>query len=142
MVEPYSWTIDRTDWMSSVSSIYNCDTGHPGKWMDGWRRVILFNIISRIWNNCSFNPCFVAGLLDIYGFETFDINGLEQLCINYANERLQQQYVSYFLRDLQVIHLSKGQHSWLNGWLWFYVASESLSVANLMVITFVKKCQK
>lgn len=42
------------------------------------------------------------GLLDVYGFESFVENHLEQLCINYANEKLQQHFVSHFLKAQQV----------------------------------------
>ncbi|KAF2354635.1 Myosin head motor domain [Trinorchestia longiramus] len=48
------------------------------------------------------------GLLDVYGFESFEHNSLEQLCINYANERLQQAFTQSFLRTEQQVLLEEG----------------------------------
>lgn len=55
-------------------------------------------------NNYTENPQTdfgLIGLLDIFGFESFVVNRFEQLCINYANEKLQQKFTLDIFRSVQ-----------------------------------------
>ncbi|KAE9131120.1 Myosin-J heavy chain [Phytophthora fragariae] len=51
-------------------------------------------------------PC--ISVLDIFGFEEFEINQFEQFCINYANEKLQYQFIQEILLTEQQAHIEEG----------------------------------
>ena len=50
----------------------------------------------------------IIGLLDIFGFESFVRNRFDQLCINYANEKLQQKFTEDVFRAVQLEYEAEG----------------------------------
>eukprot|EP00527_Entomoneis_sp_CCMP2396_P003980 CAMPEP_0198149142 /NCGR_PEP_ID=MMETSP1443-20131203/45149_1 /TAXON_ID=186043 /ORGANISM="Entomoneis sp., Strain CCMP2396" /LENGTH=1107 /DNA_ID=CAMNT_0043814071 /DNA_START=17 /DNA_END=3340 /DNA_ORIENTATION=- len=50
----------------------------------------------------------IVGMLDIFGFESFVRNRFEQLCINYANEKLQQKFTEDVFRAVQLEYEAEG----------------------------------
>lgn len=74
----------------------------------------LFNYIVAFINKSTLAKDKVAnfiGILDIFGFEKFEKNSFEQLCINYTNEKL-QQFFNQFIFKLEQEEYKKEDISW------------------------------
>lgn len=80
---------------------------------DAFARFIYSSIFSFLirWINQTIDQgttnAATCGLLDIFGFEYFKVNTFEQLCINYANERLQHFFTECVLRAEQSLYESE-----------------------------------
>merc|ERR1711878_25243 len=104
-----------TEWVSKGSS---CTAA--GNSVSGIARALYertFRIVVDKCNETLIDPTMkkvqYIGVLDIAGFEIFDHNGFEQICINYVNEKLQQFFNSHMFTLEQEMYVREGL-DWAN----------------------------
>merc|ERR550519_1792453 len=81
-----------TEWVNKGSTCQNAASSVAGIARAIYERT--FRIVVDKCNETLMDPTMkkitYIGVLDIAGFEIFDYNGFEQICINFCNEKLQQ----------------------------------------------------
>lgn len=69
----------------------------------------IFEYVTRCINRCLGGGGKASiSVLDIFGFEVFKDNGLDQFCINWTNEKIQDEFVKRMFRDKQEMYREEG----------------------------------
>merc|ERR1719507_1605408 len=105
----------RTEWVTKGQTCPQASNSVAGI----GRKVyeLTFRFIVDKCNDTLFDPTMkkvmYIGCLDIAGFEIFDYNGFEQICINFANEKLQQFFNNHMFTLEQEEYVREGLE-WAN----------------------------
>jgi len=104
-----------TEWVQKGSSCSNAANS-----VAGIARAIYERTFRLVVEKCNETLCdktmkkvTYIGVLDIAGFEIFDYNGFEQICINYVNEKLQQFFNQHMFTLEQEEYVREGL-DWAN----------------------------
>jgi myosin heavy chain 6/7 len=104
-----------TEWVSKGSTCSNAASSVSGIARAIYERS--FRIVVEKCNETLCDPTMkkvqYIGVLDIAGFEIFDYNGFEQICINYVNEKLQQFFNQHMFTLEQEEYVREGL-DWAN----------------------------
>merc|ERR1712172_95756 len=104
-----------TEWVNKGSTCTNAASSLAGIARAIYERT--FRITVEKCNETLCDPTMkkvtYIGVLDIAGFEIFDYNGFEQICINYVNEKLQQFFNQHMFTLEQEMYVREGL-DWAN----------------------------
>merc|ERR1719158_2300044 len=104
-----------TEWVNKGSTCKNAASSVSGIARAIYERS--FRIVVEKCNETLIDPSMkkisYIGVLDIAGFEIFDYNGFEQICINYVNEKLQQFFNQHMFTLEQEEYVREGL-DWAN----------------------------
>merc|ERR1712117_385730 len=104
-----------TEWVSKGSTCQPAANSVSGIARAIYERT--FRIVVEKCNETLIDPTMkkvqYIGVLDIAGFEIFDYNGFEQICINYVNEKLQQFFNQHMFTLEQEEYVKEGL-DWAN----------------------------
>merc|ERR1712015_164664 len=99
-----------TEWVSKGSTCSAAANSVAGIARAIYERT--FRIVVDTCNEALIDPTMkkvqYIGVLDIAGFEIFDYNGFEQICINYVNEKLQQFFNQHMFTLEQEEYVKEG----------------------------------
>lgn len=105
--EKFLCPLDKNECASSRDSFSKCLYDKLFSWIIKRLNLSIRNQANEIDDTLS------IGLLDIFGFEDFQTNSLEQFCINFTNEKLQQLYIINIFKSEQKEFIDEGLEQFL-----------------------------